>query len=65
MGNVVVEVSGRLGHSSDRERQKDARRRNELQEMGTKVLEFTTADVIDDPGYVLRTLAPYRTSLTP
>jgi hypothetical protein len=59
-GNVVVEVSGRLGHVTDRERQKDARRRNGLQRLGLLVLEFTTADVIDDPDYVLRTL---RTSL--
>ena len=50
---VVVEVSGRLGHTSDRDRQKDARRRNELQERGFKVIEFTTADVIDDPDYVV------------
>ena len=55
-GLVVVEVSGRLGHASDRERQKDARRRNELQQQGLTVLEFTTADVIDDPTYVLTTL---------
>lgn len=54
---VVVEVSGRLGHVSDRERQKDARRRNELQSMGFTVLEFTTADVMDDPEYILATLA--------
>jgi very-short-patch-repair endonuclease len=53
---VVVEVSGRLGHTSDRERQKDARRRNELQERGFKVIEFTTADVIDDPDYVVEQL---------
>lgn len=64
LGNVVIEVTGRHGHASDRERQKDARRRNALQELGTKVLEFTTADVIDDPAYVLRTLAPYRQQST-
>ena len=54
--NVVVEVSGRLGHSSDRDRQRDARRRNALQTSGLTVLEFTTADVIDDPSQVLLTL---------
>ena len=54
--NVVVEVSGRLGHVSDRERQKDARRRNHLQQEGMVVLEFTTTDVIDTPRYVLDTL---------
>ncbi len=53
---VVVEVSGRLGHVSDRDRQRDARRRNALQQSGLTVLEFTTADVIDDPAYVLATL---------
>ena len=57
---VVVEVSGRLGHVSDRDRQRDARRRNALQQAGETVLEFTTADVIDSPAYVLTTL---RTSL--
>lgn len=64
MGNVVIEVTGRLGHSSDRERQKDARRRNALQQIGVVVIEFTTADVIDDPGYVLRTLEPQRRTLS-
>lgn len=54
--NVVVEVSGRLGHVSDRERQKDARRRNALQLDGRIVLEFTTADVIDECDYVATTL---------
>jgi len=53
---VVVEVTGRLGHVSDRDRQRDARRRNALQQSGFEVIEFTTADVIDDPGYVLATL---------
>ena len=52
---LVVEVSGRLGHTSDRDRQRDARRRNDLQQRGIVVLEFTTADVIDDPPYVLAT----------
>jgi very-short-patch-repair endonuclease len=55
-GSVVVEVSGRLGHTSDRDRQKDARRRNQLQQDGFLVLEFTTADVIDDPAHVVATL---------
>ena len=63
LGNAVIEVTGRLGHSSDRERQKDARRRNGLQALGLVVIEFTTADVIDDPVYVLRTLEPYRPAL--
>ena len=54
--NVIVEVSGRLGHTSDRDRQKDARRRNALQQIGKTVLEFTTVDVMSNPDYVLATL---------
>src|SRR5207342_473290 len=50
--NVVVEVTGRLGHTSDRDRQKDARRRNALQQLGKEVLEFTTVDVLSAPDYV-------------
>jgi very-short-patch-repair endonuclease len=53
---VIVEVSGRRGHASDAERAKDARRRNELQELGFVVLEFTNRQVRDQPGYVLATL---------
>ncbi len=53
---LVVEVSGRLGHTSDSDRQHDARRRNELQQAGFMVLEFTTADVLDDPIYVVTTV---------
>lgn len=53
---VVIEVSGRLGHTSDRDRQRDAHRRNALQQAGETVLEFTTADVIDGTAYVLETL---------
>jgi len=52
---IVVEVSGRLG-VSDRDRQKDARRRNSLQQSGLLVLEFTTADVLDDAPYVVATV---------
>ncbi|MEQ1873369.1 MAG: DUF559 domain-containing protein [Ilumatobacteraceae bacterium] len=57
---IVVEVSGRVGHTSDADRLKDARRRNELMQQGLVVLEFTTAHVIGDPTYVLATI---RTSL--
>lgn len=56
---VVVEVSGRRGHSSDSDRQKDARRRNALVALGKAVIEFTTADVIDDPDYVITTIATH------
>ena len=54
--HVVVEVSGRLGHASDGDRLKDARRRNDLQNLGFVVLEFTTAFVIDDPDTVIATV---------
>lgn len=53
---LVAEVSGRLGHTSDRDRQKDARRRNALQAQGVPFVEFTTADVVDDPTYVITTV---------
>ncbi|MEX0846294.1 MAG: DUF559 domain-containing protein, partial [Ilumatobacteraceae bacterium] len=54
--DVVVEVTGRLGHASDAERRRDARRRNDLQQMGLMVLEFTTVDVVDDGDRVVATL---------
>ena len=53
---LVVEVSGRLGHTSDRDRQREVRRRNALQAAGRPFVEFTTADVIEDPTYVIATL---------
>jgi very-short-patch-repair endonuclease len=59
---VVVEVSGGRGHSSAADRAKDARRRNELQQLGRVVLEFTYEDVVERPAYVVRTL---RTTLHP
>jgi len=59
--NVIVEVSGRLGHTSDADRARDARRRNELQLAGYHVLEFTTTDLLDAPNYVVSTI---RTALS-
>jgi hypothetical protein len=53
---VVVEVSGGRGHSSPRERAKDARRRNDLQRLGQLVLEFTFEQVIHDPAMVVSVL---------
>ena len=58
---LIVEVSGRLGHSTDADRRRAGRRRVALEDQGFRVIEFTTADVIDDPGYVLSTL---RTALS-
>ncbi len=53
---VVVEVSGRLGHSTPAERARDAQRRNELQDIGRRVYEYTWEDVTQRPGFVRRTL---------
>jgi len=53
---VIVEVSGRRGHSSDAERARDAQRRNELQHLGFVVLEFTNEQVRRHPTMVIRTL---------
>ena len=53
---VVVEVSGRLGHSSPAERAHDAQRRNELQDIGRRVYEYTWEDVTERAGFVRRTM---------
>jgi very-short-patch-repair endonuclease len=53
---VIVEVTGRRGHASDAERAKDAQRRNELQQLGFVVLEFTNRQVRDEPDDVIATL---------
>ena len=47
---------GGRGHASDAERANDARRRNELQDAGRRVFEFTTADVFERPAYVVTTM---------
>jgi very-short-patch-repair endonuclease len=54
--NVVVEVTGRHGHSSPTERARDAQRRNELQDLGRKVFEYTWEDVTTRAPMVTRTL---------
>ena len=41
---IVIEVSGRKGHSSPSERARDAQRRNELQDGGRRVYEYTWED---------------------
>lgn len=53
---VVVEVSGQLGHASPTERARDAQRRNELQDLGLRVYEFTWDDVTKRPLAVVSTL---------
>ena len=54
---VVVEVSGRKGHSSPTERQIDAQRRNELQDAGRRVFEYTYEDVSHRPDHVIETMS--------
>jgi very-short-patch-repair endonuclease len=53
---VVIEVTGRKGHASDWERQKDAQRRNELLDQGLRVYEYTRGDVDDRPEWVAMTM---------
>jgi very-short-patch-repair endonuclease len=54
--DVVVEVSGQKGHASPSERARDAQRRNELQDLGLRVFEYTFDDVTRRRDMVLRTL---------
>ena len=54
--DVVVEVSGQKGHASPSERARDAQRRNELQDLGVRVFEYTFDDVTKRPDMVRRTL---------
>jgi hypothetical protein len=53
---IVVEVGGKRGYMSSSECQRKERRRNELQLLGKVIYFFTTEDVVEDPGYVMRTL---------
>ncbi len=53
---VVVEVTGRVGHSSPADRQRDAQRRNELIDLGYRVYEYTWHDVRYRPDRVVATL---------
>lgn len=54
---IVIEVGGRLGYTSNRDRHRKERRRNALQVAGKTVYFFTRHDVIDDPAYVISTVA--------
>jgi very-short-patch-repair endonuclease len=54
--HVVVEVTGRLGHSNPADRTRDAQRRNELQDLGYRVYEYTWSDLTSRPQYVIGTL---------
>ena len=51
--HLVVEVTGRLGHVSDAERTRDAQRRNELQDLGFSVIEYTSTQVWKQRFWVL------------
>ena len=51
-----MEVTGRKGHASDVERQRDAQRRNELTDRGFRVYEYTRGDADDRPGWVAATM---------
>jgi very-short-patch-repair endonuclease len=53
---IVVEVTGRRGHSSPTERARDAQRRNELQDMGVRVFEYTWEDVTRRAPYVTESM---------
>ena len=53
---VVVEVSGQKGHASPADRARDAQRRNELQDLGLRVFEYTFDDVTKRSDMVRRTL---------
>ena len=53
---LVVEVTGRKGHSSPAERQRDAQRRNELADLGYRVVEYTWEDVTLRADYVIDTM---------
>ncbi len=53
---VIVEVSGQTGHASPAERARDAQRRNELQDLGVRVFDYTVDDVTNRSDMVRRTL---------
>lgn len=53
---LVIEVTGRLGHVSDAERARDAQRRNELQDLGRTVIEYTSTQVFERPWLVISDL---------
>lgn len=54
---IVIEVGGRLGYLSSADRHRKERRRNALQLDGRTVYFFTRDDVVNDPGYVVATVA--------
>ena len=53
---VVVEVSGQKGHAAPSDRLRDAQRRNELQDLGYRVYEYTYDEVVKHSAFVRNTL---------
>ncbi len=53
---VVVEVSGQKGHAAPSDRLRDAQRRNELQDLGLRVYEYTYDEVTKQSSFVRNTL---------
>ncbi|HKA04758.1 MAG TPA: type IV toxin-antitoxin system AbiEi family antitoxin [Acidimicrobiales bacterium] len=53
---VIVEVGGPKGYLTGRERQRQERRRSQLQLLGKVIYVFTNEDVADDSSYVVTTL---------
>jgi very-short-patch-repair endonuclease len=53
---VVVEVTGRLGHSTPTDRGADAQRRNELTDLGFRVYEYTWSHVTQRGPWVIATM---------
>jgi very-short-patch-repair endonuclease len=53
---VVVEVGGQRGYLTRRERQRQERRRSQLQLLGKTIYFFCYEDVTEDPSYVVTTL---------
>jgi hypothetical protein len=53
---VVVEVTGRLGHSTPTERGRNAQRRNELTDLGCRCYEYTWAQVTERRAWVIETM---------
>jgi very-short-patch-repair endonuclease len=62
---VVVEVMGHRHHATREQLQRDAQRRNELQEIGSLVIEFTSDDVARRPAYCMARLRRNLIARTP
>jgi hypothetical protein len=54
--SIIVEVGGQKGYLTRRERQRQERRRSQLQLLGKVIYFFSYEDVADDPSYVMATV---------